>query len=313
MNFSNPLTHPMFFPLAIAIVGALLAAFGYALFSERKRLRQFHKSSLCPKLISSAILAPAATLCILSGPGGVFILATAMALIGVLEYASVTSLARTHLPLALAGAIAVTLVTALAPQFVMHVMVGVVLLMASVAVFAYRTPAAGSEASEQTRVLLSVMSGVLCVAYAPLLGSFAIRLSTLQNGAGLILALIASVALSDTMAFVVGKAFGKRKLAPHVSPNKTVAGLFGNILGAYMGFLLMQFVCGPLPLVALVVLPFFIAIGSVVGDLFESLIKRSYGVKDAGTWLPGFGGLLDRIDSLLFVMPVAYLFLSLVV
>ncbi len=312
MNFANPFAHPLFTSLAITLCALLVAALGYALFGERKRLRQFHKSAMCAKVLSSAVIAPLAVLCILSGPGGLFFLVTAMAVIGVLEYASVTSMSRVHLPIALCAAVVIPLVTATAPGLVLHAMVAATVIIGAVSVFTYRVPAAGADTQAQTRVLLHGALALLCVAYAPLLGSFAIRLSAMQDGAGLILALIASVALSDTMALVVGKAIGGPKLAPHVSPNKTIAGLFGNVLGAYAGFLLMQFACPALPAVTLIVLPLLIAAASVVGDLFESLIKRSFGVKDAGTWLPGFGGLLDRIDSVLFVLPVSYLFLSLI-
>ncbi len=82
-------------------------------------------------------------------------------------------------------------------------------------------------------------------------------------------------------------------------------------LGAYIGFSIVLLAGPALPLAILLGLPVLIAAASIMGDLFESVIKRSVGVKDAGTWLPGFGGILDRIDSLLFVLPVSYLVLSL--
>jgi phosphatidate cytidylyltransferase len=117
-----------------------------------------------------------------------------------------------------------------------------------------------------------------------------------------------AVALSDVAAFTCGKLFGRRPLAPSVSPNKTWEGAVGNYLGAAAAIGIMRFAVAGLPLETQVLLPVVIATAALFGDLFESLLKRSSGVKDAGSWLPGFGGLLDRIDSLLFVLPAAYYF-----
>jgi phosphatidate cytidylyltransferase len=120
------------------------------------------------------------------------------------------------------------------------------------------------------------------------------------------------VALSDNGAFAVGKLLGRHHLSPKLSPNKTWEGVAGNVLGAYLGTALMGFALPPEHHgFLLLLLPPIIAVGSLWGDLFESAIKREAGVKDAGTWLPGFGGLLDRIDSMILVAPLSYYFLRL--
>jgi phosphatidate cytidylyltransferase len=111
---------------------------------------------------------------------------------------------------------------------------------------------------------------------------------------------------TDTGAFFVGQRFGRHKLAPQVSPGKTIEGVFGGlclaliigILGAWV--LRIPFHLWPW----LILLIVCVSLASVVGDLFESMIKRHAGVKDSGNWLPGHGGLLDRIDSLTCAMPV---------
>ena len=106
---------------------------------------------------------------------------------------------------------------------------------------------------------------------------------------------------------MVGRRFGRTPLAPQLSPTKTREGVVGNVLGAavglapFAGLLMPDF--GPLSLLVIVVL---VAIGALWGDLFESAVKREAGVKDAARWLPGFGGILDRIDSLLLVVPLVY-------
>jgi phosphatidate cytidylyltransferase len=116
-----------------------------------------------------------------------------------------------------------------------------------------------------------------------------------------------AVALADVAAFVAGSMLGGRRLAPTLSPNKTWSGVAGAALGAAAGLGVAAVIfetgygVGPALLIALPV-----TAAAVWGDLFESGLKRAAGVKDAGTLLPGFGGVLDRIDSLLFAAP-AYL------
>lgn len=128
-----------------------------------------------------------------------------------------------------------------------------------------------------------------------------------SGGAGVLLALGVAIAASDVGAFVVGSSLKSAKLAPRLSPNKTVAGVAGNALGALLGLALMSFARPPaVPIWLYYGLAVVVVAGCVWGDLLESLLKRQFGAKDAGDWLPGFGGLLDRIDSLLVVAPLAY-------
>jgi phosphatidate cytidylyltransferase len=111
---------------------------------------------------------------------------------------------------------------------------------------------------------------------------------------------------ADTGAYFAGRRFGKRKLAPVISPNKTVEGMAGGVLAGVLVAVLLAPLAGAtvaqLPLVALVAL--LAAVFSVFGDLFESLLKRQAGVKDSGALLPGHGGILDRIDGVLAALPV---------
>jgi phosphatidate cytidylyltransferase len=131
-----------------------------------------------------------------------------------------------------------------------------------------------------------------------------------QGGGGILLALGVAVAMSDVGAYVMGRSFGRHKLSPRLSPNKTVEGTLGNFIGAYAGILLMAYAIPdgtPIPL--LLGLPALIGLACIWGDLLESAIKREFGKKDAGEWLPGFGGILDRIDSLIIALPlVLYVF-----
>ena len=116
---------------------------------------------------------------------------------------------------------------------------------------------------------------------------------------------LAIVWAADTGAYFAGRTFGRNKLAPRISPNKTVEGLFGGLVaGMALALAAAPFAgasLGQLPYVAVVAL--WTILFSVVGDLFESLLKRHAGVKDSGDLIPGHGGLLDRMDSVLAALP----------
>jgi phosphatidate cytidylyltransferase len=145
-------------------------------------------------------------------------------------------------------------------------------------------------------------------AYLPLLlGHLPLIHAWLPGGPGILLVIALATALSDVGAFTVGKMFGRHPLSPIVSPNKTWEGVIGNVLGAALGTWVLAFALPPgLPFGLILALPIIVAVGAVWGDLLESLMKRELGVKDAGTWLPGFGGLLDRADSLVVTIPIIY-------
>ncbi|MDQ3287372.1 MAG: phosphatidate cytidylyltransferase [Pseudomonadota bacterium] len=126
------------------------------------------------------------------------------------------------------------------------------------------------------------------------------------NGHRWLLAALAIVWAADTGAYFVGRRFGRHKLSPQVSPNKTIEGMVGGVVAGVIVGVVFALLAGAtpaqLPIVALVAL--VAVLFSVVGDLFESLLKRHAGVKDSGHLIPGHGGILDRIDGVLAALPV---------
>ncbi len=113
--------------------------------------------------------------------------------------------------------------------------------------------------------------------------------------------------LNDAGAYSFGKAFGKKKLARHISSGKTVVGLIGGFFVSVVSAFVVNIVfSSPLPAPWVVLYAVIIAGAAVAGDLFESTIKRGAGVKDSGSLIPGHGGVLDRFDSLIFVFPCTY-------
>lgn len=111
----------------------------------------------------------------------------------------------------------------------------------------------------------------------------------------------------DTFAYFVGSRIGKHKLYPAVSPNKSIEGGIGGLVGAMVAVLIAKYTF--LPIIGVfdaLLLGLFLGVVGQMGDLFESLLKRACTVKDSGSMIPGHGGILDRLDSLLFAFPVVY-------
>ena len=111
---------------------------------------------------------------------------------------------------------------------------------------------------------------------------------------------------SDTFAYLTGKAFGKHKLFERISPKKTIEGFLGGLVGAVIISILID-IYSVRPMWQWITLAVVLVVTGTIGDLVESSFKRAAKVKDSGTILPGHGGLLDRLDSLLFASPFAYL------
>ncbi len=160
--------------------------------------------------------------------------------------------------------------------------------------------------------LAFLLNAGFSVFYVSLCCAFIILLRGLSDdGSHWLLILTAITAGSDTGAYYAGRAFGKRKLCPPISPKKTVNGAIGGMLAAVASAVLLG--CVLLPEVnccKMAVAALLLAAVGIVGDLLESVIKRGTGCKDSGTMLKGHGGLLDRADSLLFAAPLLYALLS---
>lgn len=151
-----------------------------------------------------------------------------------------------------------------------------------------------------------IAKGIFVLAYIPFLGSFAVALATLPGGQWWVLAAVIIVIVVDTGAYVTGLSFGRHKLAPQISPGKTWEGLAGSVGFALLaGGLLGEFMILTGWLIGLVIALALVA-SATLGDLVESLIKRDIGVKDISSWLPGHGGFLDRLDSVVPSMAVIF-------
>jgi phosphatidate cytidylyltransferase len=121
------------------------------------------------------------------------------------------------------------------------------------------------------------------------------------------LLLMATIVVSDSAQYYTGRAFGRRPLAPTISPKKTVEGAIGGVvLGALFMAIAISFLFPATPIVVRILLGLVMVFLGIAGDLFESRLKRTAGLKDSSALIPGHGGVLDRIDALLFAIPVFY-------
>lgn len=171
---------------------------------------------------------------------------------------------------------------------------------------------------------------LLGIWYVPFLFNFFTRMVFVWDSAGgspnhisetarlLVFYLVLVVKMTDTGAYTVGRLIGRHKLIPRISPGKTWEGFFGGIVFAVIASCIFAWVTHfrigviTFPLIHAVILGIVLALSGIAGDLFESLLKRASGAKDSGNALPGMGGLLDVLDSLLFGAPVLYVYARLV-
>jgi phosphatidate cytidylyltransferase len=162
---------------------------------------------------------------------------------------------------------------------------------------------------EMTGVTIDISTTLFGILYVSWLFSFLLKLKYLRSGLGILSSILLITKLGDIGAYFIGSRFGKIPLIPHISPKKTVegaiAGLFFSVLGACLSRPFLDFSYLHLAFLG-------ISLGTIgqLGDLSESLIKRDCQVKDSGGILPGMGGILDEIDSLLFTAPVFYFYIS---
>jgi phosphatidate cytidylyltransferase len=308
---SNPLANHLFGPLAALLLGVFaLAALAMLILPVAMTSLSLlavpvpdpgvSSQVLWQRYFTWAIIAPLFALAVLSGPLAVAILCAFLCWQGGREYAALTKLPARHRAVLILGGWA-TLGAVL--------VAGSAALVAApvVAFFGWSFVALRSVNGEQgvEKRFPAAVVGLWGSLYIGWLPAYLVALSA-SVSPGLALAVGLGVALSDVGAFFCGKALGGPRLAPTLSPNKTWGGISGNFLGAVLALALLTFALPDLQLWQRCLLALAIGFGSIWGDLLESLLKRQAGVKDAGHILPGFGGLLDRIDSLLIVAPLVY-------
>ena len=170
-----------------------------------------------------------------------------------------------------------------------------------------------SKAGELSTVFQDIGYTFLGPLYVGLLLGHLMPLRAMVEGREWTLLLFFTIWMGDTAAFYTGRSIGRHKLYPEISPNKTVEGAIGGIVGSFVIVALARtWYLNQLSLIDVTVISIGIAVMGQLGDLCESMFKRSAGVKDSGSLIPGHGGVLDRFDSTLFAAPILYYYLVLI-
>lgn len=259
------------------------------------------------RLRSSCILMLVTIAAMILGGEVLFVLLLAISLIGMMELYRVLKMHKSVL--AFAGYIFCILFYVVVyldkTELIFPLLIGFLLVLMGVYVFSF--PKFHSD-----HVTL-VYFGLI---YVGIMLSFIYRVRILENGFLLVWMIFIGAWGADTCAYLIGRKIGKHKMAPILSPKKSVEGLFGGILGAALiGFLFATLLKGQLTSISNPQLSFAIiggcsAVISTIGDLAASAIKRNHEVKDYGTLIPGHGGVLDRFDSIIFTAPIVYYLLQ---
>jgi phosphatidate cytidylyltransferase len=156
-------------------------------------------------------------------------------------------------------------------------------------------------------------ASMLIIGYVPLLGSFAALMLAEERGSARLVTFLLIVVMNDTGGYVAGVLFGKHPMVPKISPKKSWEGLAGSLVfGTAAGVCMAVFLIA-VPFWVGIVLGVSLVAAGTCGDLIESIIKRDLGIKDMSSFLPGHGGVMDRLDSLLIAAPVAWLIMYLFV
>ena len=245
-------------------------------------------------------------------PEGTLVLALLAAVIAFSEYCHLSSALGVTVPAGIGGAAVVLVCFEMwfadrtLHANVTHLVLAAAMIVTGAASVGRGRPVPGLLADAAATVFAPVYIGL------PLGSVAALRASTAPDGRWLVVLLLVTIAVSDSAQYYTGRAFGRRQLSPNISPKKTVEGAVGGVIFATVAMAAGgRYVFGS-PVWMLSILGGVISLLGIVGDLFESQLKRSAGVKDSSQLIPGHGGVLDRIDSWLFAAPVYYVFVRFV-
>ena len=249
------------------------------------------------RLVIALILLPVLYCYVMYLPPAYFLfLLTVFMTIGLAEFYALYRIKGLLLYSGLIWGALLLIVSFAAPDFFLQTLLFAALATMTVRLFMKRDPA-GS--------LSAVSASVFGLLYMPGLLSF--QLSLFKAGPAWIVLLYATVWAADSMAYYAGKSIGKRKLYPEISPNKTVEGAIGSVIGGMIGAALIQAtLLQQLSFAQTVIIGAAIGFSTIIGDLVESMFKRDAGVKDSSHIVPGHGGVLDKLDGVTFAGPVFY-------
>jgi phosphatidate cytidylyltransferase len=291
--------NPPVLTVAAWVGGAFVILALGALFREWRRRRHPDERSLIVPVATAAVVTTLFLVALFVGGIVLVAFAALIGLLGLSEYARITRLDRGYsLLVALWVVVGLPLALVASTRVLLLLPVGLFLVSTVIPIVSGRVDGAHRQVS----------GALFGYVYIGLPMAYLVFIRSRETwGLRFLLVVCAAVWLSDTCGYTVGSKLGGPKLAPTVSPGKTWSGAVGSVIGTFVGLVLMQRVVRlGLGLAELLPLALVIAVSAIWSDLIESFVKRDFKVKDAGSILPGFGGVLDRFDSMLVTIPVAY-------
>ena len=269
-------------------------------------MRDGGRSDLAARVLVALILIPIAIVMVWQG-GEVF--ALGLAVLGVIMLGELYTLMARVRPPALAGFL--TLIALIAAALYGEQRQVILVLVAAFPVTFFLALARPRRANVSWAIAATLF-GVLWIGL-PMVHAIWLRDlgfeqdgETVSTGMGLVFDVLIATFVGDTFAYFVGRAYGRTQIAPLISPNKTLEGLAGGVVGGTLAFWCAGLYQDWLTGWDALLIGFLVAIAAPIGDLFESLIKRDLAVKDTGTLLGAHGGVLDRLDAVLFTIVVGY-------
>lgn len=299
MGLRNPFLDPDFLPTLRVTLALLAFGFGLVLFFARKDLRAGLRGELGKRFLSWMVITPVFLAAVFIGglPATAILLFFFIQVIR--EYSGAVGVERPYAYYLYALIPVTFLVATFWPELYFVLPTFSIILLTSIPILTGRVENLYQQLSLAGRGYLYL---VWSIAHLILLKDLV--------GNGMIVAIGAAIALSDVMQYTIGKLFGRHIISPPVNPRKAWEGLAGDLLGAGVGLFLFDFAFPQgFGLWEKLGLAVAIGLGSAWGDLISSMIKRAAGTKDWGEFLPGHGGILDRANSMVVALPLAYYFI----
>lgn len=270
-------------------------------------LSKFANKSFVTRLISGIVLVVLMLATIIPGGTVLFVANMLISLIGVYELYKVLGLEKS-LPGVTGYVATISYYALLFTQKTQYITIlFIVFLIVLLAQYVFMFPQYKTE---------QISNAIMCMLYAGVLLSYIYIVRQGQNGAYTVWLIFLCSWASDTCAYVAGVAFGKHKMAPVLSPKKSIEGAVGGVVGAavlgaiYAAVFIDKIQLSANPVMAFAVICAVGALISMVGDLAASAIKRNHNIKDYGTLIPGHGGIMDRFDSVIYVAPIVWILLQ---
>lgn len=308
MNFIyNPLENPLFVPVVIRLAYLFLFTFPLVIIFNLKDLRKTFESNIWKRYYAFFIMAPLYLIAIFGGGFYALIFLFIVMLLALNEFRKMSKLPAIYYYFSIFFALITIIVSAFFPRYFYALPVIYFIILTLVPVFL----------NEGKDSLKNVAYSLFVNIWINFSLAFFILTGYSENGLNMLILMGFSIVLSDVFAYAIGTLFHKihffdqYKIADKITPNKTFAGAIGNIIGAGIGIAITKFALPMFSLQSLIILAVLIGISGLMGGLTESMVKRSFKVKDSGTLIPGHGGILDRIDSAIRIIVIFYYYLVL--